>query len=1035
MNTRSKGGGGHSAPPLACLGEATNLHPSDGMGRLNRRAASSASSGPRQMATSAPWDTCQDDLLPPSHPTNQQPTPSQSTNNNNPSINATPTRIRATTCGAPNCKLCRQIVKSDTVKSVNTDRTYNCIFPVNETINCKSTNLVYLIQCKNCHFQYVGQTVQSLNLRINQHRSSKLGQGCKLLTEHLKSFPCKVNNPKDDISFSVQILQVFPGEGRLTGSCEEDQSQTRLRVQAEEDWMKKLRTVYPYGLNDKCNSRLWTEVEEGVYTGRSLFSKLPRSDFVFEGEVRCRKSQRTAKPLGIVLDHLEHHCECPQNLNNDNPCVDCTLNFARKIIPSLTKATAKKLGSLIIEKKYNADTTIQPQFYEAFLDMINSKFAPLKKVVKKSKSKPDVLLKVLFTDKHVQDLNISRILRDSDLIHALPSDFMYKKPPTLVYKHIAPIRNKIFNYSKEILNFNVDEFLQREELNQNTCDCHDSVFKDLNHGHIITGNLNIIQNESLKWLLQQGPNFREQKAKTNFNLIWKNLKSSINQCIDNWAQKEKVPVETFSEWKAKLLYKLGLSLDKVRRNPRKINSEVLSNRRNLEDLEALHSKFIMVHVDKASNNIALVCKNYYFRILINELGLNPNLNPSQIYKCMQKDEVFFSTIQKRFLNSVAPSLPCSSNNLPFIYAIPKLHKSPVKFRFLVSQKTCPLKTLNQSISKILKLVLIQHRAWCKCLYNFTGINFMWIADNFNHALEKIEKINSRTNGVSTKQFDFSTLYTSIPKKVLTESLEWCIKKAFIGGKKRFISVYNYDAKFVNNPSENSLYFNEVQINNILKFVFENAYFKFGNKIIKQLEGIMMGWDPGPFAANLSLYFFEHKHQAKLLKENYSAAKQNNNNSRFIDDINTLNNRVFEEQIQSIYPPEIVCNRENLTDTKGHFLEIDISITSTGKFQTKIFDKRDEFNFDIVKYPSINSNIPDRTVYSVFVSQTLRFLRVCSEFNDVNNCFKVLVNNFVKKGCKSNLLANYTKRTLHTHIQTFQKYENVCTIEDFIKMHF
>ena len=72
----------------------------------------------------------------------------------------------------------------------------------------------------------------------------------------------------------------------------------------------------------------------------------------------------------------------------------------------------------------------------------------------------------------------------------------------------------------------------------------------------------------------------------------------------------------------------------------------------------------------------------------------------------------------------------------------------------------------------------------------------------------------------------------------------------------------------------------------------------------------------------------------------------NKTTIILDLSNTLNNRVFEEQIQSIYPNEIVCNRENLTNTKGHFLEIDNSITSTGKFQTKIFDKRDEFNFDI-----------------------------------------------------------------------------------------
>ena len=74
---------------------------------------------------------------------------------------------------------------------------------------------------------------------------------------------------------------------------------------------------------------------------------------------------------------------------------------------------------------------------------------------------------------------------------------------------------------------------------------------------------------------------------------------------------------------------------------------------------------------------------------------------------------------------------------------------------------------------------------------------------------------------------------------------------------------------------------------------EHSYFKLGSTVIKQLKGIGMGWDPAPFIANLALYSCEHQFQANLCKQNYSAAKQNNNNSRFIDDINILNNQHFE----------------------------------------------------------------------------------------------------------------------------------------------
>ena len=79
------------------------------------------------------------------------------------------------------------------------------------------------------------------------------------------------------------------------------------------------------------------------------------------------------------------------------------------------------------------------------------------------------------------------------------------------------------------------------------------------------------------------------------------------------------------------------------------------------------------------------------------------------------------------------------------------------------------------------------------------------------------------------------------------------------------------------------------------------------------------------------------------------AKQNNNNCCYIDDLNTLNNKVFEDQIPLIYPQDNVCNRENNSELRGHFLELDIDIKSN-KFQTKVYDKRNYFDFQIVKFP-------------------------------------------------------------------------------------
>ena len=134
----------------------------------------------------------------------------------------------------------------------------------------------------------------------------------------------------------------------------------------------------------------------------------------------------------------------------------------------------------------------------------------------------------------------------------------------------------------------------------------------------------------------------------------------------------------------------------------------------------------------------------------------------------------------------------------------------------------------------------------------------------------------------------------------------------------------------------------------------------------------------------------------------------------------------------IYPPEIICNRENTSDLAGHFLDIDIAIVND-KFVTKVFDKRDTFEIKIVKFPSVLSNIPDSVIYSVFVSQTLRAARICSLFKDFIEIFKILVQNFKAKGCLTKFLIPKAKKTFLTNEKTFAKFNT--TLKYFLEATF
>ena len=70
------------------------------------------------------------------------------------------------------------------------------------------------------------------------------------------------------------------------------------------------------------------------------------------------------------------------------------------------------------------------------------------------------------------------------------------------------------------------------------------------------------------------------------------------------------------------------------------------------------------------------------------------------------------------------------------------------------------------------------------------------------------------------------------------------------------------------------------------------------------------------------------------------------------------------------------NKANTTDTETPFLDIYLSIAN-GLVSSKIYDKRDDFDFDIVNFPFLDGDVPRRASYGVCISQLFRFGTVCN----------------------------------------------------------
>ena len=81
----------------------------------------------------------------------------------------------------------------------------------------------------------------------------------------------------------------------------------------------------------------------------------------------------------------------------------------------------------------------------------------------------------------------------------------------------------------------------------------------------------------------------------------------------------------------------------------------------------------------------------------------------------------------------------------------------------------------------------------------------------------------------------------------------------------------------------------------------------------------------------------------------------NSTSRYLDELLNIDNPYFEQMVGQIYPTELQLNKANSSDTEAPFLDLNLSITNC-IVSSKIYDKRDDFNFEIVNFPFLDGDV-------------------------------------------------------------------------------
>ena len=128
--------------------------------------------------------------------------------------------------------------------------------------------------------------------------------------------------------------------------------------------------------------------------------------------------------------------------------------------------------------------------------------------------------------------------------------------------------------------------------------------------------------------------------------------------------------------------------------------------------------------------------------------------------------------------------------------------------------------------------------------------------------------------------------------------------------------------------------------------------------------------------------------------------------------------------EDIYPQELTLNKANTSNKHCPFLDLDLHIFND-KLVTKIYDKRDDFSFPIVNYPFLDGDVPLAPSYGIYISQLVRFARVCNNVSDFNERNLFITGKLLHQGFRYHKLVKTFTKFYYRYKDLILKYKTTC----------
>lgn len=752
---------------------------------------------------------------------------------------------------------------------------------------CKVFNCVYMLSCKICKCKYIGQTSSHINIRMNLHRSMTKSNSSNNITPEIEHFKL---HGFDNIY--IRIIDIVP--------------ELKNRLWWENKHIDQFQTVFPYGLNTILFNHHINPDYISASNNPSVFKLNNKNKY---NQIKNSKMRGKGKDKNTLIKSIKKldiflQMECENNNIPINWIKHLVFNIKVKLLSQFWNYCYK-----LFQTKYKCEKNSKKIVLLQVMDILKHRIQIHGidfRVYGEYKLKYCV---VNFTNKTFNHLRCNRIFKNHQSV------FPVKNLKIITaFKYNTPVSRRIYNYndiSKKL-------FYSKDQ----PCECmEESEFFNKDHGHIITGNTKIVNNINLRELMNLGTGFRisnNYNYKVTLNIFTEN----IDTFIYNNAVYYSLPINAFNEWKYNIIkdFELIYGQHPVVKQCIKINKV-----NAIAEIKNLQKSFVISYIDKVTSNYAFTCRFYYCA------KLKEVYSDTTLYsKTLINQEI----IQKRLIALYKKvGIIIKNIKFPYLVLIPKLHKTPVKFRSVTVGCGSYLEIANKKLLKIISNIY----------YHMNQLGGIIIRNSY----EAIKILNNLPIISYFKSFDFADLFNSINlgdlKEIMLQAYEKYDLQQFCG-----YNIYK----------------------TLIQIVLMETYISDGGNLYVQNTGIPMGGACSSALADIYLFTYE------------SGTIFNNELTffRYVDDILICFHTEKIDIKFDFYPTNLtLVETPQNEDGSINFLDVNLKCVDY-KVMYKIYNKRDEYNFKINHITNWNSNLH----INVFRNLLINFFHRCTKLN--NNIF-------------------------------------------------